>query len=120
MQYAIKSGLVIYERHDHAPMPAIEGAEYLRVPDELAGWFHGPDGLGPDPRPDMPAEVLAQIERAGIENDLADLTMLTIDPLRAVVVGTATQVEHNRLASIEAAARELRSELQLIGGQNGG
>lgn len=111
MQYAIKSGQVIYERFDHVPMPEIAGAEYLYAPDDLAGWFRGEDGLGSDPRGAMPPDVLARLERAALLQDLADLDALAIRPLRAMVAGTASQVDRDRLESLEAVARVVREEL---------
>ena len=53
----------------------------------------------------------AAADRALCLADLADLALLTIDPLRAVVLGTATQVDRDRLESLEAVARAVREEM---------
>lgn len=58
------------------------------------------------------AQHQAAADRALCLADLADLALLTIDPLRAVVLGTATQVDRDRLESLEAVAQMVRAEVE--------
>ncbi|WP_027193428.1 hypothetical protein [Megalodesulfovibrio gigas] len=53
----------------------------------------------------------AAADRALCLADLTDLALLTIDPLRAVVLGTATQIDRDRLQSLEAVARAVKEEI---------
>ncbi|AGW12085.1 hypothetical protein [Megalodesulfovibrio gigas] len=57
------------------------------------------------------AQHQAAADRALCLADLTDLAMLTIDPLRAVVLGTATQIDRDRLESLEAVAKAVRKEM---------
>lgn len=64
--------------------------------------------------PERPSaeEMEAAQAKAEALADLADLDALAIRPLRAITAGTATEIDRNRLASLEGAAVELRAVIQ--------
>jgi len=92
------------------------------VPPALAGLPPGAlrlhDGVVVQAASDLPADAPADapafakdVLRAGLLQDLRDLDALAIRPLRAMVAGTASQVDRDRLESLEAVARVVRGEL---------
>lgn len=56
------------------------------------------------------SKAVAAARREEIESDLLDLDALAIRPLRAAAAGTDTQIDRDRVASLEAVAQDLRAE----------
>ena len=95
------------------------------VPPALAGLPPGAlrlhDGVVVQAASDLPAGIPADapafaqdVLRAGLRQDLRDLDALAIRPLRAMVAGTASQVDRDRLESLEATAQLVRGELAAL------
>lgn len=72
-----------------------------------------PAGIPADAPADVPAFAM-DVLRAGLRQDLRDLDALAIRPLRAMVAGTASQVDRDRLESLEATAQLVRGELAAL------
>lgn len=61
-------------------------------------------------------EEVNKFEKSELSIKLKELDRAATRSLRAILAGTATQADHDRLAEIEAAASELRAKLSALGG----
>ena len=117
MKYASKSTRGFYTPEIHGEnMPAdvvgITDEQHAALIDgqsagKVIDWDSGDVPVLADP----PAPDMATIRRAEIMARLAQIDLDTMRPLRAVLVGSATQYDHDKLAMLDAEAAILRSEL---------
>ena len=64
----------------------------------------------------MPTEppVTPEEQISELKNQLVDIDMQTVRPLRAITAGTATEEDREKLAELEAQAEKLRTEIKTI------
>lgn len=72
-------------------------------------FFVGPLPVAPEPEPDQ--EQIDQQRRMEIISELSMIDSASARPLRAILVGSATDEDRERLASLDEQALELRAEL---------
>lgn len=82
-------------------------------PTEIKDLGPYPAGWSATPPPPTAAEIKAQKE-AELKGKLALLDIESIRALRAVAEGTATQADHDKLASLETQAAGYRAELAAL------
>ena len=124
--------MIIFKNHSYQISPTNPDTNYLAgfdceqpkwvVPDgsELAGKIMSTihwepvtdvDGNLVDITPVELPEPTAEEQIAVLKNQLFDIDMQTVRPLRAITAGTATDEDRTKLAELETQAEELRKQI---------